>query len=133
TPSILSPRQLSTVWDALRQEFDISDTAEITLECAPGQLESAILDAALEYGMNRVSFGVQSFVDREAAVTGRLHTRQIALADIGRVRAAGVPQVNVDLIAGLPHQTAASWQESLEILAETGVEHASIYMLEVDE
>lgn len=133
TPSILSPEQLRAIWDALRREFDIPRTAEVTLECAPGQLNDATLDAALENGLNRISFGVQSFVDREAAATGRLHTRQTALTDIARVRMAGVPEVNVDLIAGLPHQTSASWQESLDTLTETGVGHASIYMLEVDE
>jgi oxygen-independent coproporphyrinogen III oxidase len=117
----------------LRQEFAISPDAEITLECAPGQLDDPALEAMLALGVSRVSFGVQSLVDREAAATGRFHTREIVLRDLERVRSAGVRKLSIDLIAGMPHQTAASWQESLEVLAATGVEHASIYMLEIDE
>ncbi len=108
-------------------------TAEITIECAPGQIDDAFLAAMLSCGVNRVSFGVQSFVDREAAVTGRLHNRETALRDVERVRAAGIRSVNLDLIAGLPYQTTDSWKESLEVLVSAGVNHASIYMLEVDE
>lgn len=133
TPSVLTPKQTRELWSALRQEFDIAKTAEATLECAPGQLEDDLLEAAMECGINRISFGVQSFIDKEAAVTGRLHTREIALADVARVRSAGVPRVNLDLIAGLPHQTLASWQQSLDVLAGAAPEHASVYMLEVDE
>jgi oxygen-independent coproporphyrinogen-3 oxidase len=76
---------------------------------------------------------VQSFVDREAKAVGRLHTRAMCLAEIARMRAAGVEDINVDLIVGLPGQTAASWRESVEMALETGVPHVSVYMLEVDE
>ncbi|HET6217749.1 MAG TPA: radical SAM family heme chaperone HemW [Acidobacteriaceae bacterium] len=133
TPSVLSPALVGDLAHTLRQEFDISPAAEITLECAPGQLDDPALDAMLAFGVNRISFGVQSLVDREAAATGRFHTRQVVLSDLERVRAAGLHNLSIDLIAGMPHQTAASWQESLEVLAATGVEHASIYMLEIDE
>jgi len=107
--------------------------AEITIECAPGQLEDATLAAMIECGVNRISFGVQSFIDSEAKHTGRLHTREIALRDIDRVRSSGIPHINIDLIAGLPGQTLDSWRESLRILADANTDHASIYMLEVDE
>ena len=108
TPSILAPELLRALFSAIRSGFQLSPQAEITLECAPGQVEDEVLDALVECGVNRISFGVQSFVDREAAVTGRLHNRQVALRDIERVQAAGLRSVNADLIAGLPHQTAAS-------------------------
>jgi oxygen-independent coproporphyrinogen-3 oxidase len=108
-------------------------TAEITVECAPGQLEPAVLEALAECGVTRISFGVQSFVDREAKSIGRLHNRAVVLEDIRRVQAAGINDVSVDLIAGLPGQTVDSWYESLGALAESGVDHASIYMLEVDD
>jgi oxygen-independent coproporphyrinogen-3 oxidase len=133
TPSVLSPVLVGELGRTLRQEFAVSPDAEITLECAPGQLDDPALEAMLAFGVNRVSFGVQSLVDREAAATGRFHTREIVLRDLERVRSAGVRKLSIDLIAGMPHQTAASWQESLEVLASTGVEHASIYMLEIDE
>ncbi len=133
TPSLLSPEQMRQLFGAMRREFVLLPGAEITVECAPGQVEDATLAAMVESGVNRVSFGVQSFVDSEAKQTGRLHTREIALRDVERVRQAGVDRVNVDLIAGLPGQTRNSWRESLNVLATAGVDHASVYMLEVDE
>lgn len=133
TPSILAPELLRRLFAGIQSEFRVSDGAEVAIECAPGQLDDDFLAAMVECGVNRVSFGVQSFVDREAAVTGRLHTREIALRDIERIRRAGIRSVNADLIAGLPHQTPESWRESLEVLASSGVDHASVYMLEVDE
>jgi oxygen-independent coproporphyrinogen-3 oxidase len=133
TPSVLSPALMGELAHTLRQEFAVTPQAEITLECAPGQLDDPALAAMLALGVNRISFGVQSLVDREAAATGRFHTRAVVLQDLERVRTNGLRNLSVDLIAGMPHQTAASWQESLEVLVATGVEHASIYMLEIDE
>src|SRR6202041_1171739 len=133
TPSVLSPALLEELAHTLRQEFVISPDAEVTLECAPGQLDEPGLAAMLALGVNRISFGVQSLVDREAAATGRFHTRAVVLQDLERVRSAGLRNLSIDLIAGMPHQTAVSWQESLDVLVATGVEHASIYMLEIDE
>lgn len=133
TPSLLPPDLLKALFGAIRAHFEITSDAEITVECAPGQLADDALDAMLECGVNRISFGVQSFNDQEAKATGRLHTRAIALEDIRRVQIAGVRRVNADLIAGLPHQTPASWDESLAVLIDSGVDHASIYMLEVDD
>ncbi len=133
TPTVLSPQQLGELLAAARQNFDVDATAEITVECAPGTLTPPMLDALVSAGVNRVSLGVQSFVDREAAAVGRLHTRAVVLDDIARLRAAGICNLNVDLIAGLPHQTDASWQESLREAIATGVSHLSVYMLEVDE
>ncbi len=133
TPSLLPPHLIARLFSAIRREFIVLPNAEIAIECAPGQLEDATLAAMIESGVNRISFGVQSFIDAEAKHTGRLHTREIVLRDIDRVRKAGVSRVNADLIAGLPGQTHDSWRESLRVLADTGVDHASIYMLEVDE
>src|SRR5271154_6809975 len=116
TPSVLSPALLTELAHTLRQEFAVSPQAEITLECAPGQLDDPTLDAMLGLGVNRISFGVQSLVDREAAATGRFHTRAVVLQDLERVRTAGLRHLSIDLIAGMPHQTAASWQESLAVL-----------------
>src|ERR1700727_1824007 len=133
TPSLLAPALLHRLFTDLRREFAVMPTAEITVECAPGQMEPAVLEALVECGVNRVSFGVQSFVDSEARATGRLHTRAIALEDIRRMRDAGIENISLDLIAGLPGQTLDSWYESLGVLADTGVDHASVYMLEVDD
>ncbi|HEY0759385.1 MAG TPA: radical SAM family heme chaperone HemW [Acidisarcina sp.] len=133
TPSILPPSLLRALLAELRNAFEVAPDAEITVECAPGQLADEVLAALVEAGVNRISFGVQTFVDREAAVAGRLHSRATALCDIERVRRAGISAINVDLIAGLPLQTASSWRETLDTLASTEVSHASVYMFEVDE
>jgi oxygen-independent coproporphyrinogen-3 oxidase len=133
TPSLLAPEPLTRLFKAVCAEFDLEPDAEITVECAPGQLRDEVLNALVTSDVNRVSLGVQSFIDREAAGCGRHHSRAVVLEDIARLRAAGISNLNVDLIAGLPGQTLASWQESLAVLAETAVPHASVYMLEVDE
>jgi oxygen-independent coproporphyrinogen-3 oxidase len=133
TPSLLSANQFRQIFQHLRGEFDLAKDAEITLECAPGQLFDETLDELLEQGMNRISFGVQSFVDRETAAVGRLHTQHQCEAELARVRAAGVHEINIDLIAGLPHQTAESWQYSVEQAIASSAPHLSVYMLEVDD
>jgi oxygen-independent coproporphyrinogen-3 oxidase len=132
TPSLLEPHLIAKLFEAIHAELDVQAGAEITMECAPGQIAQETLAAMVAAGVNRVSLGVQSFVDREAAVSGRLHNRAAVFADIRRLRAAGIANVSVDLIAGLAEQTLASWDESLAALIETGVPHASVYMLEVD-
>jgi oxygen-independent coproporphyrinogen-3 oxidase len=133
TPTVLEPADLERIFATLRREFSLRPDAEITAEIAPGTLAPETLDALLRCGLNRASLGVQSFVDKEAASVGRLHTRVIALDDIARLRAAGVTNISLDLIAGLPHQTAPSWQQSLAETVSAAVPHVSVYMLEVDE
>ena len=133
TPTLLAPELLARLFAAMRAEFDLEPEAEITVECAPGQLAEETLEALVEAGVNRVSLGVQSFIDREAAISGRLHNRATVERDLRRLRAAGIAKLSVDLIAGLAGQTFASWEESLAALIASGVPHASVYMLEVDE
>jgi oxygen-independent coproporphyrinogen III oxidase len=133
TPSLLPPEELKKLFFAIRQEFKVLPKAEVTVECAPGTLTGEIIQALATRGVNRVSLGVQSFVDKEAASVARLHTREKTLSDIARLRKAGISNINVDLIAGLPHQTRDSWEYSLEQAIGTGVPHVSVYMLEVDE
>jgi oxygen-independent coproporphyrinogen-3 oxidase len=133
TPSLLPPEELKKLFFAVRQHFKVLPKAEITVECAPGTLTDEVVQALTTRGVNRVSLGVQSFVDKEAASVARLHTREKTLSDIERLRKAGISNINVDLIAGLPHQTRESWEYSVEQAIATGVPHVSVYMLEVDE
>ncbi|HTW78960.1 MAG TPA: radical SAM family heme chaperone HemW [Terracidiphilus sp.] len=133
TPSLLAPDLIAKLFAAMRNAFALDPDCEITMECAPGQLPQATIEAMVAAGVNRVSLGVQSFIDREAQVSGRLHNRAIVEDDIARLRDAGIANVNVDLIAGLAGQTSASWEESLDALFAAGTPHASVYMLEVDE
>jgi len=133
TPSILEAAQLLRIFGAVREQFAVTRDAEITVECAPGTLTDAMIETLLRAGVNRVSLGVQSFVDREAQSVGRLHTRSAVIDEIARLRQSGLDNINIDLIAGLPHQTAESWTFSLKEVIAMGAPHASVYMLEVDE
>jgi len=133
TPSILDAAQLLRIFGAVRDHFAVTSGAEITVECAPGTLSPVLIEALLQCGVNRVSLGVQSFVDREAQSVGRLHKRSTVLDEIECLREAGLHNINIDLIAGLPHQTAESWAFSVSETIATGVPHVSVYMLEVDD
>jgi oxygen-independent coproporphyrinogen-3 oxidase len=133
TPSLLEPEQMRRLFATIREQFAVGTDAEITVEAAPGQIAGDLLEAMLAGGVNRISLGVQSFVDAEARAVGRSHTGASCLAELKRLRSAGVANLNVDLIAGLPHQTTASWAESLQQAVGSGAEHVSVYMLEVDE
>jgi len=133
TPTVLDVDQLHRIFTAIRAEFHVQADAEVTVECAPGTLTPEMRETLLRSGVNRVSLGVQSFVDGEAAAVGRLHKRATVVDDIEHLRADGITNINIDLIAGLPHQTAASWDQSLAETIAAGAPHVSIYMLEVDE
>jgi oxygen-independent coproporphyrinogen-3 oxidase len=133
TPSLLEPAQLRRIFASLHDNFDITPDAEITLEAAPGQIADTVLDEAQRLGVNRISLGVQSFIDRESAAVGRSHTERDCIREIVRLQGAGVPEVCADLIAGLPYQTATSWLYSLDVATSIGLTHLSIYMLEIDE
>jgi oxygen-independent coproporphyrinogen-3 oxidase len=133
TPTVLEAAQLQRIFAAVRTQFNVQANAEVTVECAPGTLSPTVLEGLLRCGVNRVSLGVQSFIDAEASAVGRLHKRATVLDDIAGLRAAGITNINVDLIAGLPHQTAESWHQSLADAIATGAPHISVYMLEVDE
>jgi len=133
TPTLLGAAQLERIFVTIGQNFELEQNAEITVECAPGTLSDEVVQVLVRCGVNRVSLGVQSFVDQEAASVGRLHKCSTVIDDVARLRSAGISNLNIDLIAGLPHQTCESWEESLRELISLAVPHASIYMLEVDE
>lgn len=133
TPTVLEAAELERIFAAVRAKFRVRGDAEITVECAPGTLTPPMVESLGRCGVNRVSLGVQSFVDEEAASVGRLHTRAIVLDDLARLRAAGITNISIDLIAGLPHQTPESWEFSLAETIACGAPHVSVYMLEVDE
>src|SRR5438309_2623679 len=133
TPTVLDIAELERLFVTISQNFDVQPGAEITVECAPGTLTPVLLDLLRRCGVNRVSLGAQSFINQESRSVGRLHTRTTVIDDIARLRAAGIENINIDLIAGLPHQTLESWNLSLSHLIDSGVPHVSVYMLEIDE
>lgn len=129
TPSRMPLQLLRELMDAIPRDR----LSEVTLECAPGTVTR---DAAASWGgagINRVSLGVQSFVNAELRQTGRRHTAEVVDDEIGILRSARIENINIDLIAGLPGQTRESWQLSLDWIERLGAPHASVYIFEVDE
>ncbi|MGA3027540.1 MAG: radical SAM family heme chaperone HemW [Bryobacteraceae bacterium] len=106
---------------------------EATIEAAPGTITAEAAAGWRELGLTRVSLGVQSFAAAELARTGRRHTAEVVARDVDLLRGAGIGNFNIDLIAGLPGQTAASWSASLDCVERLRAPHASVYMFEVDE
>jgi oxygen-independent coproporphyrinogen-3 oxidase len=160
TPSLLEARDLQRLLDTIRATFSMysenedtshkksgvepphskalggrysSESLEVTLEADPETIEAEKAAAWVRAGINRVSFGVQSFADEELAAAGRMHRRADIYRAVPILREAGIGNIGFDLIAGLPHQTKESWQQSLEELAALAPEHVSVYLLEIDE
>lgn len=106
---------------------------EVTLEAAPGEITPERAAAWRAAGITRVSLGVQSFRKQELSRTGRRHCAETVAQDIAILRAAGLTNLNIDLIAGLPFQTPAGFAESLDWVERLAPPHVSVYILEVDE
>jgi len=132
TPSLLEAELLGRMIGAVRETF-ANELTEVTLEADPETVEAGKAAAWVAAGINRVSFGVQSFSDRELVAAGRMHRRADIYRAAGILRDAGIRNISFDLIAGLPFQTKKSWNESLEELGKLEPEHVSVYLLEVDE
>ena len=129
TPSNLSPDDLRAVLGAIPGR----PWLEATIEAAPGAITSEQAGHWAACSINRVSLGVQSFVDKEIRRTGRKHAAEVVAEEMRLLRAAGIDSINIDLIAGLSGQTEPSWRESLDWIERLEPEHVSVYMLEVDE
>jgi oxygen-independent coproporphyrinogen-3 oxidase len=132
TPSLLDPAQLARIVGAVRENF-VCELREVTLEADPETVTEEKAAAWVAAGINRVSFGVQSFCDEELQAAGRMHRRADVYRAAALLRAAGIANTSFDLIAGLPKQTRGSWKESLDSLVELAPEHVSAYLLELDE
>ncbi len=131
TPSLLAPSQLDSILLALHDHFAIDNSPEITLEINPGSVNSEKLREFQRLGVNRASFGAQTFDDAELAKLGRSHSAVDALKTFAELRGSGFANVSFDLIAGLPGQTLAGWQRNIEVALELQPEHLSFYLLEV--
>ncbi|MGC2527360.1 MAG: radical SAM family heme chaperone HemW [Candidatus Acidiferrum sp.] len=132
TPSLLEPDLLQRMMEAIRQTF-AAELKEVTLEADPETVEAGKAAAWVRAGINRVSFGVQSFSDKELVASGRMHRRADIRGAVPILKDAGIRNISFDLIAGLPFQTEETWSESLQELKKLEPEHASVYLLEVDE
>jgi oxygen-independent coproporphyrinogen-3 oxidase len=131
TPSLLEPAEVAAIIAACRQSFDLSPDVEITLEANPEGVTTQRLAGFRAAGVNRLSFGVQSFRDDELTRLTRLHSAARAVAAVREARAAGFDNLSLDLMMWLPQQTIGDWMESVDALIAVEPEHASLYMLEI--
>lgn len=133
TPSVLDQQLIQRLFVAMNKFFILDSDAEVSMEINPGSADRLKFDTIMEAGVNRISFGVQSFVDVELAAIGRIHTSQVARDAMAMAQRAGCDNLSLDLMYGLPGQTAESWQNSLEEACALGVNHLSLYQLTVEE
>ena len=131
TPSLLAPGEVGRILAACRESFALAGDTEITLEANPESASVEALQGFREAGINRLSFGVQSFHDAELRRLGRLHSSATARLAVARARAAGFNNLSLDLMMWLPGQSKADWLASVEALIEVAPDHASLYLLEI--
>lgn len=133
TPSVLTTECIAKLVNALKLYGFWQQPCEATIEVNPGTADLAKLQTLRQLGFDRISFGVQSLQDNELQAIGRIHNAQQALEALTLARKAGFARVSADLIYGLPSQTLASLQDTLERLTDTGIEHISVYGLIVED
>jgi oxygen-independent coproporphyrinogen-3 oxidase len=131
TPSLLEPAEIAAIIAACRAAFAVAGDAEITMEANPETVTPERLAAFRDAGVNRLSYGVQSFRDEELQRLSRLHSASRAAEAFAMARAAGFDNVSLDLMMWLPQQTIAQWLESVDALIALGPDHASLYILEL--
>lgn len=131
TPSLLSPTQVEKILNSVRNVFDVADNAEITMEMNPATVTPETLAAFRELGINRASFGVQTFNERDLKLLARGHDGNDARNTFRMLRDAGFDNVSFDLIAGLPGQSIEDWKRNLEEAVSMQPEHLSLYLLEI--
>ncbi len=133
TPSLLTAKQLEKILSAVYKKFSVSDNAEITMEMNPATVSLETLRDYKNLGINRASFGAQTFDDAELKRLGRKHTAADVCETIELLRAADFANVSFDLIAGLPRQTLTDWKKNLDEALKLKPEHLSLYLLEIHE
>lgn len=129
TPSVLEPEKIGNIIKVLDEVYGINGLKEFTIEVNPDDVSEGYIRSLVELGVNRISMGVQSFVDQELVAVGRRHTSTQAVEAVESIRRAGVDNISIDLIYGLPGQTLEAWRNSLEVAVSLGVEHLSCYAL----
>lgn len=133
TPSVLTGEDTARIFHALRENFDIREDAEVTMEVNPGTVTEEKAALWKKSGINRLSIGLQSVDNRELKMLGRIHSYEEFLDTWRTVRRAGFENVNIDLISAIPGQTVKSWERTLRTAAELGPEHLSAYSLIIEE
>jgi len=133
TPSLLEPEQIERILNAVTSVFSVAESAEITMEMNPATVTPEKLDAFRKLGINRASFGVQTFNERDLKLLARGHDADDARQTYRMLREAGFANISFDLIAGLPGQTIEDWSRNLDEAIAMEPEHLSLYLLEIHE
>ena len=131
TPSLLEPAEIGAIIESIREHVDLDPASEITLETNPETVDRDKLERFRGAGVNRVSFGVQSFHDAELKRLGRIHSADRARAAVREARAAGFDNVSLDLMMWLPGQSVEAWLANVDALIAAHPDHASLYLLEL--
>ena len=131
TPSLLEPAEIAAIIESIREHIDLDPASEITLETNPETVDRGKLERFRAAGVNRVSFGVQSFHDAELKRLGRIHSADRARAAVREARAAGFDNVSLDLMMWLPGQSVEAWLANVDALIAADPDHASLYLLEL--
>ncbi|HOQ10096.1 MAG TPA: radical SAM family heme chaperone HemW [Syntrophomonadaceae bacterium] len=132
TPSLLTPAQIETILAKLDQAFGLHSPMEITMEANPATVDQKYLRDCRRAGINRLSLGVQSFIDRELHLLGRLHSARDSEEAVQAAFAAGFDNVNLDLIYGIPGQTTGDWEYNLHRAMALAPQHLSLYLLQLE-
>jgi oxygen-independent coproporphyrinogen-3 oxidase len=131
TPSLLIPTEIKAIIEESRAYLGLAEDAEITLEANPETVTADSLEQFRAAGVNRLSFGVQSFLDEELKRLGRLHSSGRAVEAVDAARAAGFDNISIDLMMWLPGQDVAQWLASVDAAITVNADHLSLYILEV--
>ena len=133
TPSLMSPGDAERLMDAITSKYDVDKNAEITFECNPATADLNYFRGLRSFGINRISMGLQSALDSELALLGRIHTAAEFSATFDDARRAGFENISADLMYGIPDQTMDSFRRSIDFLVSHEPEHISAYALSVEE
>lgn len=133
TPSVLTIEQMAKLFDGLREHLSFDNISEITVEVNPDDVSEVCMRGLAQMGVNRISMGIQSFVDAELKMVNRRHNAAEAIAAVEKIKDAGIGNLSIDLIYGLPGQTLDSWRHSLDCAVEMNVSHISAYCLSYEE
>lgn len=133
TPSVLSPKLILSLCNAVEKNFRLAPNTEWTCEANPGTLDTDKISAMLSGGINRVSVGVQSFNDTELKAAGRIHNAETAYDTVKLLDKSGFKNISIDLMASLPYQTAESFKASLDTAVSLPIKHISVYSLIIEE
>lgn len=129
TPSLLSAKQLDSILGSIHQHFNVLTNSEITLEANPGTIDLKYAQDYMNAGVNRISFGIQSFDNSELKFLNRIHTAEEAVASFNIIRSIGFDNISIDLIFGIPNQNEKIWENNLNNALLLNPEHISVYNL----